>query len=56
MTERREKGDDVKEVFHQERNDCYNHRLEEIEKKVRTLFVILLGFLIGHFLGPLLFG
>lgn len=45
----------ISDMLHQERNPSNSQRLENLEKKVRTLYALFFGFLLGHFLGLLLF-
>ena len=45
----------VPDMLQQERDDGDRQRLDQLEKKVRTLYALFFGFLLGHFLGLLLF-
>ena len=45
----------IPDMLHQERDPCDSQGLEKLEKKVRTLYALFFGFLLGHFLGLLLF-
>jgi hypothetical protein len=45
----------IPDMLHKERDPCDSQRLEKLEKKVRTLYTLFFGFLLGHFLGLLLF-
>lgn len=45
----------IPDMFHQKRDPGDSQRLEKLEKKVRTLYTLFFGFLLGHFLGLLLF-
>lgn len=40
----------VHKVFNSERGNSYDNRLDEIEKKIRALFSLFIGYLLGHFL------
>lgn len=45
----------IPDMLHKERDPCDSQRLEKLEKKVRTLYTLFFGFLLGHFLGLFLF-
>lgn len=45
----------IPDMLHQKRDPGDSQRLEKLEKKVQTLYTLFFGFLLGHFLGLLLF-
>ena len=45
----------IPDMLHKERKPGDSQRLEQIETKIRTLYTLFFGFLLGHFLGLLLF-
>ena len=47
---------DVKNMLDGQGNNSYDNRLKKLEKELSTLRAVLIGYLVGHFLGIILDG